>query len=212
MNVVSMDVVKNPAESLRRICDFLDITCEEKYIQDCAAIVDPVPSITRHRIVWTDEQINRVYTMMKKFQFYDRFTFEDEWITRYHDDRHKNAFLTKIRASFREGGVQVEGGGSLVPELSLSGPVQELKPCRGKRDWLFYRLWIQPLYRAQGEEKVHYRGKGGGGVIRKSRTLLLPEPSSLLSLRSAMLNVETEIIRNFTWGWRLIKGGAVLSK
>lgn len=78
MNVVSMDVVKNPAESLRRICNFLDITCEEKYIQDCAAIVDPVPSITRHRIVWTDEQINRVYTMMKKFPFYDRFTFEDE--------------------------------------------------------------------------------------------------------------------------------------
>ena len=78
MNVVSMDVVKNPAESLRRICDFLDITCEEKYIQDCAAIVDPVPSITRHRIVWTDEQMNRVYAMMKKFPFYDRFTFEDE--------------------------------------------------------------------------------------------------------------------------------------
>jgi len=78
INVVSMDVVKNPADSLRRICDFLDITCEEKYIQDCAAIVDPVPSITRHRIVWTDEQINRVYAMMKKFPFYDRFTFEDE--------------------------------------------------------------------------------------------------------------------------------------
>jgi len=78
INVVSMDVVKNPADSLRRICGFLDITCEEEYIQDCAAIVDPVPSITRHRIVWTDEQKNKVYAMMQKFPFFDRFTFEDE--------------------------------------------------------------------------------------------------------------------------------------
>ncbi|XP_078342171.1 uncharacterized protein LOC144628003 isoform X2 [Oculina patagonica] len=78
MNVVSMDAVKKPAETLRKICDFLDVTCSEKYIQDCAAIVDPVPSITRHRIVWKDEQINRVNEMMRKFPFYDRFTFEDE--------------------------------------------------------------------------------------------------------------------------------------
>ena len=54
INVVSMDAVKKPAETLRKICDFLEITCTEKYIQDCAAIVDPVPSITRHRIVWKD--------------------------------------------------------------------------------------------------------------------------------------------------------------
>ena len=27
-----------------------------------------------------------------------------------------------------------------------------------------------------------------------------------------MLNIETEIIRTFTWGWRLEEGGAVLSK
>lgn len=78
MNVVSMDAVKKPAETLRKICDFLDVTCSEKYILDCAAIVDPVPSITRHRIVWKDEQINSVYEMMRKFPFYDRFTFEDE--------------------------------------------------------------------------------------------------------------------------------------
>lgn len=77
LSVVSMDVVKKPAESLRKICAFLHVTCSEKYIQDCAAIVDPVPSITRHRIVWTEEQINRVYAMMREFPFFDRFTFED---------------------------------------------------------------------------------------------------------------------------------------
>ena len=50
------------------------------------------------------------------------------------------------------------------------------------------------------------------GVVRKSEAILFPESSCLLSLRSAMLNVETEIIRTFTWGWRLIEPGAVLSK
>ena len=37
-------------------------------------------------------------------------------------------------------------------------------------------------------------GGGGGGGVRKSRAILLLEPSCLLSLRSAMFNIETEII------------------
>lgn len=78
LSVVSMDVVKRPAESLRKMCHFLQVTCSESYIQDCAAIVDPVPSITRHRIMWTEKQINRVYATMRAFPvLFEGFTFED---------------------------------------------------------------------------------------------------------------------------------------
>ena len=78
LDVFSMDVVKKPAESLLKMCDFLEISCSDEYIRDCAAIVDPVPSITRHHIVWTEEQKNRVFTLMKQYRFFDRFSFEED--------------------------------------------------------------------------------------------------------------------------------------
>jgi len=76
IDIPSMDIVKNPAETLRRICHFLEITCTEQYLQDCAATVDPVPSITRNFIEWTAEQKNTVYGMMKKYPFFEGYSFD----------------------------------------------------------------------------------------------------------------------------------------
>jgi len=76
LDVPSMEIVKNPVETLRRICQFLEITCTEQYLQDCAATVDPVPSITRNFIEWTTEQKNTVYENMKKFSFFEEYSFD----------------------------------------------------------------------------------------------------------------------------------------
>jgi len=76
IDVPSMEIVKNPVETLRRICQFLEITCTEQYLQDCAATVDPVPSITRNFIEWTAEQKNTVYDMMKKYPFFEGYSFD----------------------------------------------------------------------------------------------------------------------------------------
>lgn len=71
-----MEIVKRPAETLRKICAFLEITCSEDYIQDCAKTVDPVPSITRDFVVWTDKQKESVYEKMKQFSFFDGYTYD----------------------------------------------------------------------------------------------------------------------------------------
>ncbi|XP_078344361.1 uncharacterized protein LOC144629975 [Oculina patagonica] len=76
IDIPSMEIVKNPAGTLRKICKFLEITCTEQYLQDCAATVDPVPSITRDFIVWTDEQKNTVYEEMKKYSFFEGYSFD----------------------------------------------------------------------------------------------------------------------------------------
>lgn len=76
IDIPSMEIVMNPAETLTKICKFLDITCSERYIQDCAATVDPVPSITRDFIEWTAEQKNRVYEEMKKYSFYEGYSYD----------------------------------------------------------------------------------------------------------------------------------------
>lgn len=76
LDVPSMEIVKNPVETLTRICQFLEIECTEQYLQDCAVTVDPVPSITRHFIDWTAEQKNTVYDLMKKYPFFEGYSFD----------------------------------------------------------------------------------------------------------------------------------------
>ena len=76
IDVPSIEIVKNPVDTLRRICQFLEITCSEQYLLDCAATVDPVPSITRDFIEWTAEQKNTVYDMMEKYSFFEGYSFD----------------------------------------------------------------------------------------------------------------------------------------
>lgn len=77
LDVHSMDLMKYPGQTLMKICDFLDITCTNKYLEDCASIVDPVPSQTRHFVRWTEEQLNRVRTLIKNHSFLQLYSFEN---------------------------------------------------------------------------------------------------------------------------------------
>lgn len=76
IDIPSIEIVKNPTETLRKICEFLEITCTEQYLQDCANTVDAVPSITRNFITWTAEQKSRVYEEMKKYSFFAGYSYE----------------------------------------------------------------------------------------------------------------------------------------
>ena len=76
IDIPSMEIVKHPADTLRKICVFLEITCSEEYIQDCAATVDPVPSITRDFVEWSKEQKERVYEQMKEFSFLKDYSYD----------------------------------------------------------------------------------------------------------------------------------------
>ena len=77
LDVHSMDLMKNPRETLRKICDFLEITCTKKYLEDCASIVNPVPSQTRQFFTWTEKQLNRVQMSIKNHSFLQSYSFEN---------------------------------------------------------------------------------------------------------------------------------------
>ena len=75
-DVASIDEMTNTRETLMKICDFLKVTCSEKYLQECASIVSPVPSKTRNNVVWTADQIKRVQQLIKRFSFLRRYSLE----------------------------------------------------------------------------------------------------------------------------------------
>lgn len=76
LDVPSMEVMTKTKETLTKICDFLEVTCQEQYLQDCASIVDPVPSKTRHNVEWSGDQLKRVKALIRQFTFLRRYSFE----------------------------------------------------------------------------------------------------------------------------------------
>ena len=61
---------------MRKLCDFLEIPCEEEYLDACTKLLRNKPSFTRNLVVWTEEQKNRVYDLIEKTSFLMNYTFE----------------------------------------------------------------------------------------------------------------------------------------
>lgn len=76
LDVPSMEAMTKTKETLTKICDFLEVTCQEQYLQDCTSIVDPVPSKTRHNVEWSGDQLKRVEAFIRHFPFLRRYSFE----------------------------------------------------------------------------------------------------------------------------------------
>lgn len=77
LDVNGLELVKNPVESMSKVCQFIDITCSDDFLLACAKVVDPKPSITRHYVVWTKEQMNRMYSVIEQYPFLSHYTFNN---------------------------------------------------------------------------------------------------------------------------------------
>lgn len=72
----SEDVVANPGLELRRICQFLNVTCSREYIQDCSNLVRKNTSKSRNAIIWNQYLKNIVYGYIRRIPFYSKYTFD----------------------------------------------------------------------------------------------------------------------------------------
>ena len=70
------ELIQQPKQSMQKLCDYLDIICEEDYIEACAKLLYGEPSITRNHVVWTDEQKRWVQQEIDKYSFLRRYSFE----------------------------------------------------------------------------------------------------------------------------------------
>ena len=77
LDILSNDLILKPRETMKTICSFLRVKCNEDYLDQAENILFGKPSITRTTVVWTEEQKQRVYKEMKKYSFLKSFSFED---------------------------------------------------------------------------------------------------------------------------------------
>ena len=73
----SAELIKQPRKTLLGICQFLHLTCERRYIEDCSKIIFPEAKKTRHTVVWTDKQKDLVREKLQRVPFLQNYRFED---------------------------------------------------------------------------------------------------------------------------------------
>jgi len=71
------DLIASPKDKLRDICTFLGMECTEDYLDSCAAAVYPSPHKTRFKVRWTAEEIERVAAAIKKYPWFEGYTFDE---------------------------------------------------------------------------------------------------------------------------------------
>ena len=79
LDILSHELISKPEETMKEICSFLGVRCEEDYLHQAENILFGKPSITRTTVVWTEEQKQRVYKEMKKYSFLQSFNFDETY-------------------------------------------------------------------------------------------------------------------------------------
>ncbi|KAL9971610.1 hypothetical protein ACROYT_G017796 [Oculina patagonica] len=77
LDIPGHETVLRPKETLLRLCDHLQVTCSQDYIAKCSKVLYGTPSVTRDKVVWTEEQKARVTELMKKYPFLKQYSFDE---------------------------------------------------------------------------------------------------------------------------------------
>ncbi|KAL9959650.1 hypothetical protein ACROYT_G032990 [Oculina patagonica] len=76
LDIPGHETVLRPRKTIQNMCDHLGVTCSEDYFEKCSKIMYGTPSVTRDKVVWTDDQIKRVTEMMKNYPFMKDYSFD----------------------------------------------------------------------------------------------------------------------------------------
>lgn len=69
IHIVYEDFCDNPKTGLSRICDFLDLTPHQDYLENCSSIVRSSINKSRNRVDWSENQIKKVNDITQNFKF-----------------------------------------------------------------------------------------------------------------------------------------------
>lgn len=79
LDVYSYNLVFKRSETLKKICIFLDVQCDDNYLKTVGNIFSEVtPSRPRDLVEWRTEDKDRIHNEMKKFAFLQSFSFNSD--------------------------------------------------------------------------------------------------------------------------------------
>ena len=79
LDIHHADHVKDPKATLQRICNFLEVKCPEDYLQECDDKTYQQLSKTRDLVMWNQKARTMAKTVIKKFPFFHRYSFDRDY-------------------------------------------------------------------------------------------------------------------------------------
>ena len=76
LDIPGDELVQAPQATMREICRYVGITCEQDYIDACADLLYGEPSITRHLVEWDEEDKRRIQREIDRFPFLQQYSFD----------------------------------------------------------------------------------------------------------------------------------------
>ena len=75
LDIPGHETVLRPKDALQRLCRHLGVTCSNDYIAKCSRILYGTPSVTRHNVVWSSKQKERVTKILTSYPFLKEYSF-----------------------------------------------------------------------------------------------------------------------------------------
>ena len=69
-------LIREPDETIRTMCRFLDLEPEESYVRDCASILFQTPKHTPAAVQWSPQAIEDVARRVEQYPFLNGYNFE----------------------------------------------------------------------------------------------------------------------------------------
>ena len=69
------DLISDPRNTLVKLCNFLNVTCSNEYLQICTDKIYKTESVTRHMIEWTDDQLGVIQQNIDNFSWFKGYHF-----------------------------------------------------------------------------------------------------------------------------------------
>lgn len=73
LEVYNDDLIANPQCELKRICKWLDLSTPDDYLDACASIVVPSKSLTRHKVRWSNSDLQEVRRRAERYYYLKRY-------------------------------------------------------------------------------------------------------------------------------------------
>jgi hypothetical protein len=71
------DFVAQPEHALRRLCEFLALDADDRWLGDAASIVYDRPHRSRYGVAWSDELLADVHHRMEAYPFLDGYAYDE---------------------------------------------------------------------------------------------------------------------------------------
>ena len=74
MDVHGKDLITNPMVIVNKMCDFLRVSCSNKYLNTVSRKIFSSESKTRYKVAWTDEQLSEIKENILKYETLRRYS------------------------------------------------------------------------------------------------------------------------------------------